>query len=426
MKQNNTNRGWAVVASGLGINLALGVLYAWSIFKEAITESIHQGGPGAFQWNPASLNDPYALCTLVFAFAMIAAGRLQDKKGPALTAFLGGLLVASGFFLISRTTSYALWVFGFGGLVGAGIGFGYSASTPPALKWFPRERSGLIAGIVVSGFGLAPLYIAPLANFLLGQLSLSRVLALFGGAFLLIVSVLSLFLKNPPAGFSPEAEAPQDDQRGASPMVAATGGACGDVPARQMLRSPAFHLLWLLYFVGAGAGLMVIGSIAGLAQRSLGDMAFLAVAIMAVGNAAGRVAAGILSDRLGKNRTLGLVFLVQALLMFAAVVVTGGDSALLLVLVATSIGFNYGANLSLFPAFSKAWWGMKNFGVNYGLLFTAWGTGGFIMSRLSQTLAERTGSFALTFVIAGTLLLCSAGATLLLNRWDPAPVKVSG
>ena len=133
------NRGWQVATAGLGINLALGVLYAWSIFKGAIKSSIEKGGADAFQWSLSSINDPYALCCLVFAFAMIVAGKAQDKIGPARTALIGGLLVGSGFTLMSFSNSYAAWVIGFGVLSGAGFGFGYSAATPPG--WVHEDRA---------------------------------------------------------------------------------------------------------------------------------------------------------------------------------------------------------------------------------------------------------------------------------------------
>ena len=120
--------------AGTGINLALGVLYTWSMFKDAISRE--------FGWKGEQLNDPYALCCMVFAFAMILAGRCQDKLGPRLTATLGGLMVGVGMVLISRTSSYTAWILGFGVLVGAGIGFGYSSATPAALKWFPPARTG--------------------------------------------------------------------------------------------------------------------------------------------------------------------------------------------------------------------------------------------------------------------------------------------
>ncbi len=203
MTQEVKNRGWSVTFSGTAINLALGILYTWSIFKGAIKSSIEAGGPGAFNWDVAKLNDPYSVCCLVFAFAMILAGKCQDKFGPRLTAFIGGILVGIGFIWISQTTSYSAWVLGFGVLAGTGIGFGYSAATPPALKWFPPAKTGLIAGLVVAGFGLASVYIAPLSQYLLKIWGLQHAMMFFGIAFLLVVCGLSIKLVNPPAGFYP-------------------------------------------------------------------------------------------------------------------------------------------------------------------------------------------------------------------------------
>lgn len=405
------NRARQVMLAALGINLALGILYTWSIFKGAIKLSIETGGAGAFTWNLASLNDPYAICTMAFALSMIPAGILQDTKGPRITAFIGGLLVAAGFILVSLTTAYSVWILGFGVLVGTGIGFGYSASTPAALKWFPRSKSGLVTGVVVSGFGLASLYIAPLATILLKSLGIQSVLLVFGLAFLVVVCGLSLLLRNP-----------EESSFTGAPQNSATVSSAQDQSPKQMLKSPSFYLLWFLYFVGAGAGLMVIGSVAVMAKKSLGDLAFIAVAIMAIGNAGGRIIAGILTDKIGRTATLSGMLLFQALLMFLAIPLVQGSSAVLLVLLATFIGFNYGSNLSIFPSFSKSIWGLKNFGVNYGLLFTAWGFGGFVMSRLSQTLAAASGSYTNSFLIAGVLLLCGTAMSLLLKRLQPAEV----
>ncbi len=161
---NKKNKSWIVTFAGLTINLALGILYAWSVFKEFIKHSIEIGGADDFKWNIASLNDPYAVCILTFAFSMIFAGKIQDKKGPSFTAKIGGILVGVGFIIASLSNKYYIWLLGFGLLGGMGIGFGYSATTPAALKWFSSQKTGLIAGIVVSGFGLAPVFIAPLAS----------------------------------------------------------------------------------------------------------------------------------------------------------------------------------------------------------------------------------------------------------------------
>lgn len=412
------HRGRSVTLAATGINLALGVLYTWSIFKGAIRDSIEKGGPGAFAWPVESLNDPYALCCLVFAFSMIPAGRCQDRFGPRVTAATGGLLVGLGFLLISQSAAYGSWIAGFGILVGAGIAFGYSSATPAAMKWYPPTKTGMIAGIVVSGFGLASVYIAPLAKWLLGAWGLSGAMLFFGAAFFLAVGLLSFFLVNPPEGYVPPGFV---ERRSTDPAAIEKRKKYVpvNVPPGEMLCQPMFWVLWVLYGIGAGAGLMVIGSVAGMAKRSLGEAAFAAVAILAVGNAAGRIVAGALSDRIGRRQTLLLVFMFQAVLMFAAIPVTGkGTGAAALVLLATGIGFNYGANLALFPSFTKDLWGFRNFGVNYGIVFSAWGVGGFFMSRLSQTLAARTGSYASSFVVAGAML--AAGALLTLALRDRA------
>ena len=264
------NRGWIVTFAGLGINLALGVLYAWSMFKDAISKELG--------WHGDQLNDPYALCCLVFAGAMILAGRCQDKIGPRLTATIGGLLIGAGLILISQSKSYGLWLLGFGVLGGLGMGFGYSSATPPALKWFPPAKTGLIAGLVVAGFGLAPVYLAPLSKYLVDNFQLQKSMLFLGIGFLVAIVSLSQLLVNPPAGYV-AATAPGTATK---PVVA------GSSPS-EILRTPIFWVLWLCYFIGSGAGLMVIGSISGMAKKSMGTQAFIAVAVMAIGNAGGRV-----------------------------------------------------------------------------------------------------------------------------------------
>lgn len=417
MAQEIADRGKIVTAAGTGINLALGVLYTWSIFKGAIKQSITTGGPGSFNWDPATLNDPYAVCCLVFAFCMIVAGKCQDVFGPRRTAITGGILVGIGFIWISQTTAYLSWVLGFGVLVGAGIAFGYSSATPPALKWFPPNQTGKIAGLVVSGFGLASVYIAPLATWLLANQGLSNAMLFLGIGFLIVVSLLATQLVNPPEGFVPQGfvcrRCPSDKNQQTRTNLFVDK----NLAPLEIIKTGNFWLLWGLYFIGAGAGLMVIGSIAGMAKQSMGGNAFWAVAILAVGNAGGRIAAGMLSDKIGRGPTLAGIFFLQALVMFATVPVVGSQtaSAFLVVFLATLIGFNYGANLALFPSFAKDFWGIKNFGVNYGVLFTAWGVGGFIMSRISQTLQASTNTFSTSLQAAGALLLVGTAMTFMIK-----------
>lgn len=402
----SAHRGWLVTFSGTGINLALGILYAWSLTKGAIEKE--------FGWQGSQLNDPYALCCLVFAFTMILAGRCQDKFGPRLTASIGGLLVGAGFLLCSTTNSYAIWLLGFGVLAGLGIGFGYSSATPPALKWFPPAKTGLIAGLVVAGFGLAPVYLAPASQWLLGTFHVRQTMLILGIAFVGIVCGLAQLLENPPPGYVAGGQAASG---AAARNVAASATPTG------ILRQPTFWLLWVIYFIGAGAGLMVIGSVSGMAKKSMGaDWAFVAVAVMAIGNAAGRILAGVLSDRIGRRWTLCLVLLIQALLMFIAIPVTSGKemAPFVIVLIAALIGANYGANLALFPSYAKDLWGLRSFGMNYGVLFTAWGAGGLVLPRIQQTLtANSHGSYTSSFVTAGVLLLFGTALTFLIRPPQP-------
>jgi MFS family permease len=398
-------RGWVVTFAGLGINLALGVLYAWSLFKDAIAKE--------FGWKGEQLSDPYALCCLVFAGAMILAGRCQDKFGPKVTASLGGLLIGGGLIFISTTSSYGLWLLGFGVLAGLGMGFGYSSATPPALKWFPPAKTGLIAGLVVAGFGLAPVYLAPLSQVLVTHYQLQKSMLILGVAFLVIIVCLAQLLQNPPTGYVADARSSGGSKTGS------TGLGPGEI-----IRTGNFWLLWLIYFAGAGAGLMVIGSISGMAKATMKDSAFIAVAVMAIGNAGGRIGAGLLSDKIGRRWTLLLVLLFQAGLMLAAIPVTNSTegSKYVLLLLATLIGLNYGANLSIFPSFAKDLWGLKNFGMNYGILFTSWGVGS-LLSSVAQRLKASSGSFDSSFQVAAVLLIVGALLTFLMPSKSTATAR---
>ena len=392
------NRGWSVTMAGLGINLALGILYTWSIFKQAIKESI-LAGDGRFTWDIASLNDPFAVCCLMFTIAMVFAGRIQDKLSPRITAIIGGLLTGAGLIVISQFNSLFFWILGFGVLTGLGLGFGYASATPPAIKWFPSSKTGMIAGIVVAGFGLASVYIAPLSNFLIANFGLSQSMLIFGVAFLIVVCFLARYLVNPPQGYTAEGAKPAPGKKAAAKLV--------DFSPGQMLQTGTFYKLWFMYFVGAGAALIIIGGVAGMAKKSMGDLAWIVVALMAVGNAGGRIVAGAVSDKIGRTWTLLIMMGFQAVVIFSLLFI-GETQALLLVVAATLVGFNYGTNLSLFPSATKDYFGLKNFGMNYGLVFSAWGVGGFVFPRVSQMVVAQTGTPETAYIACAILLTASS------------------
>jgi len=391
------NRGWIVTFAGTGINLALGVLYAWSVVSKQITKE--------WGWNETQAALPYSVAIIVFAIMMVPAGRMQDKYGPRLVATLGGILCGIGFIIASLGQSITGLVIGFGILAGAGIGCGYASATPPAVKWFPPARTGLIAGLVVAGFGLASVYIAPLANYLLSGFGIQSTFLILGIAFLIAVVILSQLLKNPPPGYKPAGN-PAPAKAGSAPKPPAVAA---DYEWTEMIRTPQFFLLWIMFVFGAGAGLMIIGKLAKIVDLQAGIKAgFIFVAMLAVGNAAGRVIAGVLSDKIGRTWAMFAVFVFQAVLMF---LLRGLDTYSTLFLASVLIGFNYGANLSVFPSATKDYFGLKNFGVNYGFVFTAWGVGGLLGPMLSGLIFDSSKNFNNAYLIAAVCLLVAAGLT---------------
>ncbi|MBL7153735.1 MAG: OFA family MFS transporter [Phycisphaerae bacterium] len=397
------NHGWRVTFAGMGVNLALGILYTWSVISKRVPEE--------WGWNEDDKSLPYMIACLVFSLTMVPAGRMQDKISPRLVATVGGILVGVGFVLASLTTSLLAFTVCFGVLAGAGIGFGYASATPPAVKWFPAAKTGLIAGIVVSGFGLASVYAAPLTKGLIVGLGFSKAVLLLGIAFLIVVVVLAQMLKPPPKGYVPAGAAP--------PKKLNAGDKKEEFLPKEMLVTGQFYIIWFMYACGAGAGLMIIGKLAAIADKQAGiALGFVLVAVLAIGNGAGRILAGILSDKIGRKATMFICFVFQAFLIFLLSRATEGSalaSVRTLAVISALIGANYGANLSLFPSITKDFYGLKNFGMNYGLVFTAWGAGGFMLAKLAGAMYVKHQTFEIAYYGASALLVLAAVMTFFVK-----------
>jgi OFA family oxalate/formate antiporter-like MFS transporter len=393
---------WRATFAGLGINLALGILYTWSVISKGI--------PAEWNWSESDKSWPYAIACLVFSIIMVPAGRMQDKLGPRLVVSIGGILVAIGFVVASATTTLLGFIIGFGLLAGAGIGFGYSSATPPAIKWFPAARTGLITGIVVSGFGLASVYAAPLATYLMATYGIQTMMLILGIAFFFVVVGLAQILKTPPQGYLPA---------GTKQTKSDSGNKKEDFVPKEMLGTLQFYMLWFMFACGAGAGLMVIAKLAAIAKLQANiELGFILVAVLAIGNGGGRILAGMLSDKIGRKNTMFMCFVLQAFMVFLLSRAIEGSilaTVPVLVLISALIGACYGSNLSLFPSITKDFYGLKNFGVNYGLVFTAWGVGGFSLSLLAGKMYDITASFNVAYYGASGLLILAAVMTFFLK-----------
>jgi len=407
--------GWRVTFAGMGINLALGILYTWSVISKGI--------PDDWGWNETYKVLPYMFCCLIFSLVMVPAGRMQDKIGPRSVAAIGGILVGLGFIVASMTTTLTGFVIGFGVLAGAGIGFGYASATPPAVKWFPAAKTGMIAGMVVSGFGLASVYAAPLAKWLTTQYGLQKTMLFLGLGFLFLITGLKTILTPLWFGLSQMLQEPSQDLLQLKYMKDYLAGKAdtkstiavhdkNNLTPFEMLKTWQFYVIWFMYACGAGAGLMIISKLAAIASIQVGiSLGFLLVATLAIGNGGGRILAGMLSDKIGRKATLFICFVSQAILIFLLSIANNSNflgTVTIMALISALIGANYGANLALFPSITKDFYGLKNFGVNYGLVFTSWGVGGFVLAFVAGKMYDKYQTFNIAYYSAAVLLVVAA------------------
>ncbi|MHC5140635.1 MAG: L-lactate MFS transporter, partial [Planctomycetota bacterium] len=401
--------------AGMGINLALGILYTWSVISKGI--------PDEWGWNHTDKVLPYMFCCLIFSLVMVPAGRMQDKIGPRSVAAIGGILVGIGFIIASMTTTLIGFIIGFGVLAGAGIGFGYASATPPAVKWFPASKTGMIAGIVVSGFGLASVYAAPLAKWLTTKYGLQKTMLILGLGFLFLITGVKTILTPLWFGLSQMLQAPDPDLLQLKYMkdylagkdekeVTAAVHDKDNLTPKEMLCTVQFYMLWFMYACGAGAGLMIISKLAAIASLQAGiSLGFLLVAVLAIGNGGGRILAGILSDKIGRKATMFICFVLQAILIFLLSKSSGENflgTVPAMAIISALIGANYGSNLALFPSITKDFYGLKNFGMNYGLVFTSWGVGGFVLAFIAGKMYDKFQTFNIAYYSASALLILAA------------------
>ncbi|HLO58820.1 MAG TPA: OFA family MFS transporter [Bacteroidales bacterium] len=390
MKPKETT-GWIITSAALGINLILGLLYAWSVFKKALVTE--------WGWNDVTASLPFTFSAAIFAFIMIFAGRAQDKYGPRFIAMLGGVLLGLGLFASGFATTPVVMVITFGILGGVGLGLGYAATTPCAIKWFPPSKKGMISGIVVSGVGLAPVYIAPLTAFLIKKYGIQYTFFILGVIALLTIVGFSLILRNPPEN---------GDSKSKTVLPAING-----ISWKDAIKSRELLLLWLTFLLSATAGLMLIAHMASIAQTQAGWKAgFLLVVVLSLFNALGRILVGLISDKIGRKPSLILVFLIQAVNMF---IFSQYQSIPALIAGAAIAGLAYGSLFSLMPSITADRFGIKNLGVNYGLVFSGWGIAAVIGPILGGYAVLKTGTYTTSYIAAGILLLLGTVPVLFMK-----------
>jgi len=397
---DSISRWWRVVG-GMSMNIALGSLYAWSVFVAPLEKE--------FSWKRADTSMVFTVAVVVFALTFILAGRLQDKKGPFWVSIVGGVLVSVGFFLSAYTTSLMYLFICFGAIGGLGNGFGYATPIPVMAKWFP-DRRGLAVGLAVAGYGGGSAIFGPLAgNYLIPTYGWRATFQILGGIFFVMTMVGAFLLKNPPAGYKPAGWTPAPASKAAATTYEFTPG--------EAIKTPAMWFMWVAYALGTSAGLMVISQLVPFA-RSKGvplALATTGIFIGAAGNAAGRILSGWMSDALGRLNVLRLMIAISAVAMLI-LPHTGGIAAVpvFMYVVIFVVYWCYGTQLSVNASTTADFWGTKNAGINYGILFTSWGVAGIIGPRIGGMMYDKYKDYQTAFYWAAGLaviaLLCEMAA----------------
>ena len=403
------------------IQLALGSLYAFSIFTSPLSDSL--GHASASFW----ILGIFAAAIAVFAVTVIPAGRLQDRKGPRLVATVGGLVVGASYLMASMSTeNLAMMYLSYGVVGGIGIGLGYVCPLAAAVKWFP-DKKGLVSGIAVAGFGAGAFVFTQVGKAFISDYGLGSTMLYLGIIFMSMVVLGAQLLVNPPAGWVP---------KGYKPAVSLNGNGerrKTDYHYSEMVRTKSFPLLWLMFALSATAGLMMISNVKNLGIYLDPSKSTMVVAeaqtiagVLALFNASGRIGWGRLSDRLGQTSTLKIMFLMQAVILFAAAgffaLKPEGELVQFLGLtsLASLVGFTFGGNFSLFPSITCEYYGTKNMGNNYGYVFTSYGFAGVLGALIPGILAGSQSGFVYVFIAVGVASLAAFGFAMVTRQPEAA------
>jgi OFA family oxalate/formate antiporter-like MFS transporter len=390
---------WLVVVGALIVQLCLGAIYAWSVFVNPLKET--------YGFSTTETQLIFSLGLASFAVTMILAGRWQDRKGPRLVATVGGVVLGLGYLIGGLSGgSFLAIALGVGVIGGAGIGLGYVCPIAACMKCFPDKR-GLVTGLAVAGFGAGAWIFARIAEVVIAGDGVLKAFLWLGIIFTALVVGGAQLLKNPPAGWKPacllnEKKKGTDDSK-------------EDFEWREMIKTRQFWMLWVMFTFGALAGLMVIGILKpfGIFSGLSAIVAGSAVGVLAIFNGAGRVAWGVASDKIGRHKAMGIMFALQGVMMLALMQM--GSSELTLALAAAWVGFNFGGNFALFPSATADYFGTKNLGMNYGLVFTSYGVAGIVGPILGGAVFDATGSYLWAFIPAGILCLIAAGLAFVIK-----------
>ncbi len=387
---SSTNR-WGIAVAGFLMQIALGAVYAWSVFRIPLTRQ--------FGWSVAQVTLTFTICIFMLGVAAFFGGLWLNKRGPRIVAVTAGILYGLGVFLAGWSSIGLSWLYLTYGLIGGiGIGLGYIVPVAVLVKWFP-DRRGLITGIAVGGFGAGALVTAPVATSLIQSVGVLATFKYLGIAYLVVTIVAGLFMRVPPEGWRPEGWSPSATQ--------ARQRAARDYTLGESLGTWQWWALWLILFLNVTAGISLISQESPIFQKFAGVTAIVAgsmVGIVSIGNSVGRIFWAWVSDGITRRWTFTVMFLLQVLLFWILPSLTG---VTILTVVSFVILMCYGGGFGTMPAFAADYFGSKNVGPIYGLMLTAWGFASAFGPLLLANTLKSTGGYASGLHIIAVILILS-------------------
>lgn len=397
---------WLLAGAAVLVQLALGAVYAWSIF---VNPFIAQMG-----WSRTETSLPFIVTIGVLFVGTLVGGRIQDRIGPRPVVLAGGIIYSVGVMLASLVqTPDQLWllVLTYGVIAGLGLGAGYIVPIAMLVKWFPDKR-GLITGVAVAGFGAGALVTAPVANRLMVADDVSQVFLPLGLSYLVATVVGGAMFRNPPAGY----QVPGFDSSAA--RVAGTGES---YTLGEALRTPQWYVLTAILALNVTAGIALISQAAPAAVEVAGMSAGGAAGVvgaLAVFNGAGRVVWGWASDFIGRMPAFFAIFALQVVCFG---LLPSASPVPMFVVLGALVYLCYGGGFGTMPATAADFFGPKNAGGIYGAMIVGWSIGGVVGPLVVAAIADATGGFAVPFYIIAAMVLGAA----LLPATTKAPPAIS-
>jgi OFA family oxalate/formate antiporter-like MFS transporter len=397
MPDRTFNR-WIIAAAGVVLQVALGAVYAWSVFRTPLVRG--------FGWSISEVTLTFTIAIFTLGIAAFIGGLWMRAKGPRIVGMTGGVLYGLGMFLASFS-NHGLWVLylTYGLIGGAGIGLAYIVPIATLVKWFP-DRRGFITGVAVAGFGAGALVTAPIATRLIAHTGVLETFAILGIANFILVVGSSLFMVNPPPNYRPA---------GWTPDAAQVAGAARNYTLGEALRTWQWYALWALLFLNVTVGIAIISQAAPMAQEITGVSATTAagmVGIISIANGSGRFLWAWLSDFVGRRWVFLAMFLLQAILFF---LMPGATSFGVFTAIAFVILLCYGGGFGTMPAFAADYFGARDVGSIYGLMLTAWGCGSALGPLLIAHIRETTGHYSEALHIFAAIMLLSAAIPFIVH-----------